>query len=61
MTNKFENINSEEIKLNELGEIELSQELQDAVAGGFSPEEEEDAEGNKNCTTNVFCGSQKQQ
>lgn len=54
MTNKFENINSEEIKLNELGEIELSQELQDAVAGGFSPEEEEEAEGNFYCP-NLGC------
>lgn len=31
MSNKFENIESEEIKLNELGEIELSEELTDAV------------------------------
>lgn len=60
MTNKFENINSEEIKLNELGEIELSQELQDAVAGGFSPEEEEDAEGNICPTINIGCDKQLQ-
>ncbi|CCQ09184.1 hypothetical protein PALB_180 [Pseudoalteromonas luteoviolacea B = ATCC 29581] len=61
MTNKFENINSEEIKLNELGEIVLSQELQDAVAGGFSPEEEEDEEGNVNCpVVNGVCGKELQ-
>ncbi|AQP99735.1 hypothetical protein B0W48_07975 [Pseudoalteromonas aliena] len=58
MSNKFENIESEEIKLNELGEIELSEELTDAVAGGFSPEEE-DEEGNTGCgnTVNGSCGS----
>jgi hypothetical protein len=60
MTNKFENIESEEIKLNELGEIELSEELAGAVAGGFSPEEE-DEEGNVNCPVlNGVCGSQKE-
>lgn len=61
MSNKFENIKSEEIKLNELGEIELSEELTDAVAGGFSPEEE-DEEGNVGCgnTVNGSCGSKKE-
>lgn len=42
MSKKFENIKNEEIKLNELGEVELSEELSDAVSGGFSPEEEDD-------------------
>jgi hypothetical protein len=51
MTDKFENIESEEIKLNELGEVELSEELAGAVAGGFSPEEE-DEEG---ITINFGC------
>jgi|TARA_B100001059_G_scaffold236417_1_gene286797 hypothetical protein len=59
MSNKFKNIESEEIKLNELGEIELSEELTDAVAGGFSPEEEEDEGINVgSCTTNISCGSE---
>ena len=50
MTDKFENITSEEIKLNEKGEVELSEELADAVAGGFDPEQgEEDEKGNKIC------------
>jgi len=42
MTDKFENIKNEEIKINENGEIELSKNLADAIAGGFNPEEEED-------------------
>lgn len=41
MSDKFENIESEEIKLNKNGEVELSADLADAVAGGFNPEEEE--------------------
>ena len=62
MSNKFENIKSEEIKLNELGEIELSEELTDAVAGGFSPEEEDEEDINQGCgnTVNGSCGSQKE-
>jgi hypothetical protein len=59
MTNKLENIKNEEIKLNKDGEIELSEELSNAIAGGFSPEEEEN-EGNIKCT-NISCGSQKLQ
>ncbi|MBB1335163.1 hypothetical protein H5154_15170 [Pseudoalteromonas sp. SR44-5] len=61
MSNKFENIESEEIKLNELGEVELSEELTDAVAGGFSPEEE-DEEGDTGCgnTINGSCAAQKE-
>ena len=56
MTDKFENIDSEEIVLNANGELEISAELQDAVAGGFNPESEEeemgvvDAEVNTKCT-----------
>ncbi|RZF90846.1 hypothetical protein LY624_17190 [Pseudoalteromonas sp. N1230-9] len=58
MSNKFENIKNEEIKLNELGEVELSEELAGVVAGGFSPEEE-DEEGDTGCgnTINFGCGS----
>lgn len=58
MTDKFENINSEEIKLNKDGELELSAELANAVAGGFSPEEEEEDEANVGChtTNNISCG-----
>ncbi|NMM42242.1 hypothetical protein [Pseudoalteromonas arctica] len=61
MSNKFENIESEEIKLNELGEVELSEELTDAVAGGFSPEEE-DEEGDTGCgiTINFSCAAQQE-
>ena len=50
MSKKFKEIKSEEIKLNELGDVELSEELADAVAGGFSPEEEEDEVTNDGCT-----------
>lgn len=49
MTDKFENIESEEIKLNKNGEVELSDELANAVAGGFNPEEEQEDEGNGIC------------
>jgi len=49
MTDKFENIESEDIKLNKNGEIELSDALAGAVAGGFNPEEEE--ETNIKCST----------
>ncbi|MCF7501730.1 MULTISPECIES: hypothetical protein [unclassified Pseudoalteromonas] len=59
MSKKFENIKDEEIKLNELGEVELSEELTDAVAGGFSPEEE-DEEGNGICDINLSCGAEKE-
>ncbi len=58
MTDKFENIESEEIKLNKNGEVELSDELANAVAGGFNPEEEEEEEeecinvGNCECKQN---------
>ncbi|MCF7520090.1 MULTISPECIES: hypothetical protein [Pseudoalteromonas] len=56
MSKKFENIKNEEIKLNELGEVELSEELAGVVAGGFSPEEE-DEETNVGCA-NISCGSE---
>jgi len=51
MSNKLENIKSEEIKLNKDGEVEIPEELQseiDDVAGGVSPEESEE-ETNINC------------
>ncbi len=49
MTDKFENIKSEEIKLNKNGVVELSDDLANAVAGGFNPEEEQEDEGNNGC------------
>jgi hypothetical protein len=59
MTDKFENIDSEEIKLTQSGELEISASLQDAVAGGFDPETEEDEARaiNTNCevTNNKGC------
>jgi hypothetical protein len=55
MTDKFENIESEEIKLNELGEVELSKELAGAVAGGFSPEKEDD----EDIVINIWCGKKE--
>ncbi|MCS6237661.1 hypothetical protein G3495_21495 [Shewanella baltica] len=58
MTTKFENIKSEDIKLNENGDVELSPELTEAVAGGFSPEEEEN-EGTNNCL-NISCAAEMQ-
>jgi len=61
MTDKLENIKNDEIKLNKDGEVELSEELTNAIAGGFSPEEE-DEELNVSCpTVNVSCGAQKLQ
>lgn len=55
MTNKLENITADEIKLNEDGDLELSNELQAVIAGGISPEEaeEEDVIINKGC--NIGC------
>lgn len=58
MTNKLENITTEDIKLNENGELELSEDLQDAIAGGVGPEDV-DEEGNSGCNTgckNTGCG-----
>jgi hypothetical protein len=59
MTDKFENIDSEEIQLSKDGELKISGELQDAVAGGFNPEAEEDevADINTKCqvTNNKGC------
>lgn len=58
MTDKFEKIENEDIKLNEKGDIELSDELADAVAGGFNPEEEEsEGDTNNGCKViNAVCG-----
>lgn len=58
MTDKFESINSEEIKLNNKGELELSEELMHAIAGGFTPEEGEEEGTNHSCpsTINGNCG-----
>ncbi|WP_042147894.1 MULTISPECIES: hypothetical protein [unclassified Pseudoalteromonas] len=60
MTDKLENIKNEEIKLNKDGEIELSEELTNAIAGGFSPEDENEDEAiNGSCPTlNGSCGKQ---
>lgn len=61
MTDKFENIESEEIKLNKNGEVELSDDLADAVAGGFDPEADDELEDtNVHCTvTNNGCRVQQ--
>jgi hypothetical protein len=59
MTNKFENIESDDVKLNKDGELEVSEELAGAIAGGFNPEEEEDEDVNNGCTvTNNGCSRQ---
>lgn len=50
MTDKFENIESEEIQINSKGEIQLSAELEEAISGGFNPEE-----GNEHTITNMLC------
>jgi hypothetical protein len=59
MSDKFENIDSEEIQLNKDGELQISDALQDAVAGGFNPEEEDNEapEINTKCkvTNNKGC------
>jgi len=52
MTDKFENIKSEEIKLNDEGEVVLSGELANAVAGGVNPDGEE-AEYLDNCNCKI--------
>lgn len=61
MTDKFENIKSEDIKLNKDGEVELSAELAEAVAGGFNPEEDESEATNNGACANGVCGSEQQQ
>ncbi|WP_299003228.1 hypothetical protein [uncultured Shewanella sp.] len=48
MTDKLQNIKTDEIKLNEDGIVEISDELQEAIAGGIDPESLED-EGNGIC------------
>lgn len=53
MTDKLENIKNEEIKMNKNGEIELSDELANAVAGGFSADGEE-AEFLDNCNCKII-------
>lgn len=62
MTNKLENIKAEEIKLNEHGELELSEDLLDAISGGVSPEEADEEDINQGCgnTVNGTCGSNQQ-
>lgn len=59
MSSKLEKIESGDILIGETGELELSEELQDAVAGGFDPELEEGDEANTACGNeiNVKCGS----
>ncbi len=52
MTDKFQNIESEEVKLNKDGEIELTSELAKAVSGRFNPEEDENETHNFNCVFN---------
>lgn len=62
MSDKLENIESQDIQIDANGDVELSDDLQSAVAGGFSPESEEDeAADNTGCgnTANWGCG-QKQ-
>lgn len=48
MSDKLANITAEEITLGKDGELELSVELLDAVAGGVSPEDTEE-ESNTGC------------
>ena len=55
MTDKFENIESEEIKIKNNGEIELSDALTEAVAGGFDPEQDEEDEMKE--ISNGICGA----
>ncbi|WP_282167713.1 hypothetical protein [Shewanella japonica] len=56
MTTKFENIENADIKVNQEGDVELSPELAEAVAGGFNPEEEE-LEGNNLGCINGSCAA----
>ncbi len=58
MSNKIGNIQTDEIKLNEDGTIELSEELQNAVAGGVSPEDTEEEGTNVGCI-NFGCKVEK--
>lgn len=61
MSNKLESIESQDISIGVDGVIELSDDLQSAIAGGFSPEEaEEECNTGCNNTVNHSCGSLKQ-
>lgn len=52
MSDIFENIQNDAIKLNNDGELELSDDLIKAIAGGVSSGEEEDMIGN-NCDCDI--------
>ncbi|WP_299493939.1 hypothetical protein [uncultured Shewanella sp.] len=54
MTDKLKNIKENDIKLNEDGAVEISDELQDVIAGGVNPEaqEQEDECLNIGCHVN---------
>lgn len=58
MKDKFDNIDSAEINVNKHGDVELSEELTNAIAGGFNPEEEEnEGDTNNGCKViNKCCG-----
>lgn len=56
MNSKLESIKSEDIKLNEQGNLEISEALQDAIAGGVDSEDSLMAD----TTINVYqCGKTK--
>lgn len=58
MSNKFQNIKSKHISLDQSGELQLSEELKDLIAGGISPEDTEE-EANVGCkVSNSGCGRQ---
>ena len=60
MSKKLENIKAEEINLSTDGELEISKDLQDAIAGGMSDEEQDMdlADTNYGCGTNIKCSKQ---
>lgn len=56
MSKKLESIKAEEIKLNSNGDLDVSVELQDLIAGGTNPEDTEE----EAIIINFGCGKQAQ-
>lgn len=58
MTEQYKNIKADDVTLAADGSVELTEKLQDLVAGGVSPEElqeDESTVANTGCTVNVGC------
>lgn len=53
---KLKNIKQDDIAIDQNGELELSEELQDMVAGGVM--DADAADTNYGCGTNISCGKE---